>query len=225
MLKTVTHKEVQRREQGKRLRTLLGMLMINATEFFEPLDFKARGVDIIRQIERGASGISPKMKREITEHYPAVNLEWLEKGYGEPLINGKKDDARYTYEYTPFYDYGIGDKHLSTMDKWTPSKDVNIHVPMFDCTCYIRVNSESMQPRIKRGDVIALRNSYDTNNIPFGKVFYLVTNEHHYLYRLRRSKKKGLITLAAENPEFDSFEIKVSEILELFIVTGQLSQL
>jgi hypothetical protein len=137
----------------------------------------------------------------------------------------EEPSVAYRYSHTPFYDYGIGNKPGMTMEKWKPNNEVNIHVPMFDCTCYIRVNSETMQPRIKRGDVIALRKLYEMENLPFGKVFYIVTNEHHLLYYLRKSKKKGSFTLYPESESFDKLEIPESEILELFIVTGQISQI
>ncbi|RFS16092.1 S24 family peptidase [Emticicia sp. C21] len=87
------------------------------------------------------------------------------------------------------------------------------------------VYGESMSPRYKPGDrVIVKEYPHFFQYIRYGEVYFIFTkNEERILKRIRKSDREGFIKLTSINPDYDDFEVPLSHITKIFIVTGIVS--
>ena len=88
----------------------------------------------------------------------------------------------------------------------------------------IRANGDSMEPHINDGDWIAVREVFNFNEIFYGQVYLVITDENRLLKYLRRDKdEKNYVILRSENDRYDDMRLAKSSIRHLFIVENVLS--
>lgn len=98
-----------------------------------------------------------------------------------------------------------------------------IDLPAFnDCLGWVRVTGDSMYPKYRAGDYIALKELEDMAVIPYGHVFYIITNDQKMLKYVRRSAKKETIILRSENKDYDDIDLPMSKVIKLYRVKGTL---
>lgn len=83
---------------------------------------------------------------------------------------------------------------------------------------------DSMYPKIKNGQIIAVKEIKDRSQIQWGEIFLVVTDEIRAVKYVRRHPNSKLVILASENREnFDDITIERDKIHGLFIVKGQIN--
>lgn len=142
------------------------------------------------------------------------NFDSLNQILHEPeLIFGKSKGV-------PFFENALNmDKiNLSNNDHY------KIYVPGFeDCTSALVLPGESMKPTYFNGDILMLKQIFDLNVIKYGEAYLIVTSDGLKTVKyIRKHEDPKLVTLQAENPAFDSFEIFRNSITELHIVKGSI---
>lgn len=90
-----------------------------------------------------------------------------------------------------------------------------------DSNAIIKISGDSMYPRYKAGDLIAIKRISDFDVIQYGQPHVIVTEEQRLVKYLRRSRNKGCWLLCSENTaHYDDFEIEVSKVKHLFLIRG-----
>ncbi|MDQ6477842.1 S24 family peptidase [Dyadobacter sp. LHD-138] len=178
--------------------------------------------------------------------YPDLNLEWLISGNGEmtkrerkneilsgqKLVNSSVEAKESTIIYDdplrnipgsiPFFEWRQGQGGPVTVYNDTNEiPSTYIYSPGFeDCTFACRVSGDSMEDRIKSGDIIACKEINNRESISFGDIFLVVTAEYRLVKIIRRSPKVGWIILRSYNKDFDDMDMRMEEVLNLYLVKG-----
>jgi phage repressor protein C with HTH and peptisase S24 domain len=98
-----------------------------------------------------------------------------------------------------------------------------IDMPAFnDVLGWIRVTGDSMYPKYRAGDYIAVKEQEDKDAIAYGHAFYVITKDQKMLKYLRRHEKKECVILRSENSKFDDMDLPKRKILKLYRVKGLL---
>lgn len=85
----------------------------------------------------------------------------------------------------------------------------------------IEVRGVSMAPRYNGGDIVACQIVKNSAFIQWNKIHVIATREQGIiLKRIKSSKRKGYITVVADNPDYPPFEIPLNEITGLALVEG-----
>ena len=145
-----------------------------------------------------------------------ISPEWLLTGNGDMLRGGQaKPGAVMSYDEksgVPYYavDFIGGFDFVLNSQQATP--DARIVFPQFNrAECWV----------ISSGDLIALRRIEDwQDNILYGEVYAIVTDQYRTVKRIRRSALPDHIRLVPENPEYDAQDIASSAVVAVFAVLG-----
>lgn len=154
-----------------------------------------------------------------------IDLNWLITGQGE-MLKSDKPSAVVNYEHrgAPYYDVDFIGGFDLVMNDQTISPDYYIDFPPYNKkgVVWCNVTGHSMEPEIYHGDMIALKdtNETDPNYLPFGEVYALVTDNYRTIKRLTKSDKEGCIRLVPTNtaPEYAPQDIPVSHIRKIYQV-------
>lgn len=121
---------------------------------------------------------------------------------------------------------------ISTMNKGISNQSDELElIPHYsksrflDSSAIFPVYGESMSPRYKPGDrVIVKEYPHFFQYIRYGEVYLIFTkNEERMLNRIKKSDREGFIKLTSTNPNYDDFEVPISHIIKIFMVTGIIS--
>lgn len=84
----------------------------------------------------------------------------------------------------------------------------------------ITATGDSMEPVIRNGDRIAVREIGSWDMIVYGQIYMVLTDEYRLLKYIRRHKTdpENMIILRSANPDYDDIDLKRSKIRKLFIV-------
>lgn len=171
------------------------------------------------------TGLTVSSLEKIAASCADLNLEWLITGQGE-MLKSNKPSAVVNYEHrgAPYYDVDFIGGFDLVMNDQTVSPDYYIDFPPYnkDGVVWCNVTGHSMEPEIYHGDMIALKDTNETNPnyLPFGEVYALVTNNYRTIKRLSKSDKEGFIRLVPTNPspEYAPQDIPISHIRKIFQV-------
>lgn len=129
----------------------------------------------------------------------------------------------------PFFSKTIN--FSSTQTLLLPHSDVEYYVnyePFNDCTFYRPVFGHSMSPRFNPADTIACKVVNSKNNIMYGQSYLCLISYEGDMYEtfriLRKSEHEGYIILTPLNPSFNSTEIPLDAIIELYLVCGKIER-
>ena len=154
-----------------------------------------------------------------------INIDWLITGQGE-MLKSDKPTAIVNYEHrgAPYYNVDFIGGFDLVMNDQTANPDYYIDFPPYNKqgVVWCNVTGHSMEPEIYHGDMIALKDTNETNPnyLPFGEVYALVTDNYRTIKRLSKSDKEGFIRLVPTNPapEYASQDIPVSHIRKIYQV-------
>ncbi|MEY3451767.1 MAG: hypothetical protein RL711_1593 [Bacteroidota bacterium] len=164
--------------------------------------------------------------------FPELNKDWFLTGEGE-MINKpsqEKINQKETYvarEYiqgVPMYNLNFAagfDQNFISNN----SADIcgYINLPeVRGADAIVRVKGDSMADHIKSGDFIAIR-KISGSIIPYGEIFAIVTDELALIKYVDVGSTPDTIKLRSHNDNYNTFEIKKSEIKQLFLVLSLVS--
>jgi phage repressor protein C with HTH and peptisase S24 domain len=88
-----------------------------------------------------------------------------------------------------------------------------------DCDFAVKVHGDSMTGKISNGAVVAVKELFDKDIIPFGHIFLIFTSDLRMVRYIKKSKKgDDYVKLSSNNNQFEDFEIKREKIIRLFMV-------
>lgn len=200
----------------------------NQKKFAEMIDFAPQ---VISNIVSGRkSKPSFDVLNAISSTFVDINNEWLLTGKGE-MLKEKSNLPIAVKTYSP--DMGIPLIPTEAMGG-IASGEVSILeldceryvIPMFkDADFLIPVKGSSMIPKYNSGDVVACKR-VPMQDIFFqwNKVYVLDTNQGAIIKRVAKSEQEGCIKIVSENPNYEPFDLHLSQIYSIAIVIGVVRQ-
>jgi len=155
-----------------------------------------------------------------------LNAAWLLTGEGEMIKQSTKEVVEIVENGTPVYNIDATCGDLSRPIVFTEEHIIG-HVNLQNVSptaAIIRANGDSMEPHIKDGDWIAVREVFNLKEIYYGQVYLVITDEYRMLKYLRKDKdEQHYVILRSENEKYDDIRLAKTSIRNLFIVENVLS--
>lgn len=155
-----------------------------------------------------------------------LNAAWLLTGDGEMKRQSTKEVVEIVEHGTPVYNVDATCGDLSRPIVFTEEHIIgHVNLPNVSPTAaIIRANGDSMEPHINDGDWIAVRQVNNFNEIYYGQVYLVITDELRLLKYLRKADdEQNYVILRSENEKYDDIRLAKSSIRHLFIVENVLS--
>ena len=156
--------------------------------------------------------------------YPELNRDWLLYNEGEML--NVTEVVEVTEHGTPVYDLDVTCGGRSRPIVFADEHIIgHVNLPNVSSNAVIiRANGDSMEPHINDGDWIAVREVFNFNELYYGQVYLVITEELRLLKYLRKDKdEQNYVILRSENDRYDDIRLAKSSIRSLFIVENVLS--
>ena len=154
--------------------------------------------------------------------YPELNRDWLLYGEGKQT----KEVIEVVEQGTPVYDIDATCGDLSRPIVFADEHIIgHVNLPNVSSNAVIiRANGDSMEPHINDGDWIAVREVFNFNELYYGQVYLVITEELRLLKYLRKDEdEQNYVILRSENDRYDDIRLAKSSIRSLFIVENVLS--
>ncbi|MFD2288811.1 DNA-binding protein [Pedobacter petrophilus] len=207
-----------------RLKSVMNILSFRTQrDFAAALNIKDGSLS---DILRGRVGISNGFKDRLSFKFD-VNIEWLETGVGEPLLN-KGPFISESKEGVPYFDISLSDADTLYLMEEKAEYFVN-YKPFNDCTAYLPVYGDSMYPRYASGEIIAVREVTNYEVLQWGEAYVVMTDEKANHMRsikmIFEHADKSKLILRSSNPNFkgDTIIDKTS-ITSLYIIKGKITR-
>jgi len=155
-----------------------------------------------------------------------LNAAWLLTGDGEMIKQSTKEVVEITEHGTPVYNIDATCGDLSRPIVFADEHIIgHVNLPNVSPTAaIIRANGDSMEPHIKDGDWIAVREVKNLGEIFYGQVYLVITDEYRLLKYLRKDEdEQHYVILRSENERYDDMRLAKTSIRHLFIVENVLS--
>lgn len=176
------------------------------------------------------SGLSMETIEKFYSTYPEINPEWLLTGKGN-MFKEQNDLPMAIPTYNPDEEIplipseamgGVASGEISILEL-----DCERYViPMFKGADFlIPVKGSSMIPKYNSGDIVACK-KVPMQDIFFqwNKVYVLDTNQGAIIKRVAKSEEKDCIKIVSENPNYEPFDLHLSQIYSIAIVIGVVRQ-
>ena len=206
---------------------ILNDLKIAAYEFAKKLGYEKP--QVIYNILKGKTlHISPILAEKINKAYPQYSKAWLLSGE-TPVTEKAKTSNK-------FFDNGVQKWQIPLIpleafagygtEQYQDLKDLPYYsIEEFKQADFlIRVNGDSMSPRINGGDIVACKIVSEPSFWQWHKVYVLYTNSQGVLIkRIEECEKKGCIKCVSENAAYPPFDVPLIEIQQVALVIGTIS--
>lgn len=166
-------------------------------------------------------GINEMFKKstQTKEEKPNEEVSEIEKGV--KLYKGKAIEESEGIPLIPIEAMaGFGSGEVQVMDYETS----NYKVPEFTelkANFMIRVKGSSMYPKYSSGDLVACKKLYLSDIFfQWNKVYVLDTAQGAIIKRVKKGSDKEHLLLISENPNYDPFELHISQINAIALVVG-----
>lgn len=165
-------------------------------------------------------GMSTRNVEKIMKKCPELNLEWLIMGTGAMLRGAPKDAI-------PLLPFNAVAGYLSDNNTAKVNLDDVCVVPDFasrGAQFAIRVDGDSMYPRFRNGEILALKVLDDPKFFQWGKVYVLSTTQGCVVKKLYPDPNDddSIICRSENNGEYPDYSIHKSDILHIAIVVGHI---
>lgn len=121
----------------------------------------------------------------------------------------------------PFYESDAFGGPVPVFNDTPEVPSTYIYFPGFeDCTFALRASGDSMEDRVHAGDIIACKEIQNKNIISYGDMYLVITKEHRLIKIVRRGAEKGWIILRSYNKEYDDIDLRLDDILHLYLIKG-----
>jgi len=155
-----------------------------------------------------------------------LNAGWLLTGEGEMVKQSTETVVEVSEQGTPVYDIDATCGNLSRPILFTDEHIIgHVNLPNVSSNAVIiRANGDSMTPHINDGDWIAVREVFNFNELYYGQVYLVITEELRLLKYMRKDEdEQNYVILRSENDRYDDIRLAKSSIRSLFIVENVLS--
>ena len=164
-----------------------------------------------------------------------LSKTWLETGNDLPyskqqsmtpsrtVVNGRISNEQANkpgVEGIPVYDIDVT-AGMIPRDRMFVNENIigYIDLPTMSQDCrIIRVSGDSMAPVIRSGDMLAVRELSNTQNIFWGQIYVVLLDDYCMVKYVRRHDDPDKVILRSENPEYDDIEINRTDRREMMFV-------
>jgi len=204
------------------------MMIDRLGQFIDHLEISVRSFEntigasngLIRKAITNKTDIQSKWISAIVDNYPQLNLDWLLTGKGEmihtttavPVPAGRGIPLLPTAALCGFGTQAFDD--LPVMGYYS--------VPEFrNADFLIGLIGDSMTPRFVPGDIVACRIVRERLFFQWNRIYAIYTGSQGAMVkRVKPSKHEGCILLISDNPNYEPFDIPLSDITALALVIG-----
>ena len=129
----------------------------------------------------------------------------------------------------PFYDMDVTAGIVEAYpDTETPAYSINF-APVNDCTAALPVYGESMEPGIRSGDIVFVRELHNRTTLQWGEIYLVVTDDScdnmRTIKRVYPHPDGQHYILRADNPTYKGDTvIPIASVLKIFIVKGHFAR-
>jgi DNA-binding XRE family transcriptional regulator len=129
----------------------------------------------------------------------------------------------------PFYDMDVTAGSVEAYpDTETPAYSINF-APVNDCTAALPVYGESMEPGIRSGDIVFVRELHNRTTLQWGEIYLVVTDDTcdnmRTIKRVYPHPDGQHYILRADNPTYrGDTVIPIASVLKIFIVKGHFAR-
>lgn len=205
----------------ERLTSYLELKKISKSEFGRRIGVSNAFVTSLKK------AISPEKLQKIREEFPDLDLNWLQFGIGEMLVEERVAEKG---EGIPFYDIDLTASYVEAFQdvKEEPSYVINF-APVNDCTAAFPVYGESMAPGISSGDIVFVREISNKASLLWGEVYLVITDatcdNMRTIKRVYLSEDGKTYILRADNPLYSGDTIvPVESVIRIYIVKGSFTR-
>lgn len=174
--------------------------------------------------------IQPDTLHKIAIHFPELNLAWLITGEGQMI----KEDATSSRDIpaipgVPYYNLDIYNDIQDCFNGIIKPEYYINNLPFNDCTAYLTIYGNSMEPFLKNGELIAIKRVANHDILLWGEPYFIITNDKANNLKtvklLFQHTDLSKVILRSSNPEFpgDTIVLK-DDIVSLFSVKGKISR-
>jgi transcriptional regulator with XRE-family HTH domain len=210
--------------ENQRLKTLMDLLRFKTQrDFAVALNIKQGSLsDILRERINVSNAIKDKLALKFN-----VNLEWFEKGTGEPILK-KKPTVIETKEGVPYFDMSLSDAKDFVVEEERAEYLVNYR-PFNDCTAYLPVYGDSMYPKYASGEIIAVKEITNYEVLQWGEAYVVMTDEEsnnlRTIKQIFEHTDPTKLILRSSNPNFKGDTvINKKNIESLYIIKGKITR-
>jgi SOS-response transcriptional repressor LexA len=158
----------------------------------------------------------------------ALSYEFKERlrANGVDIFNVRKTPTseQKNYSLIPFYNIDVFASPEKTFDDNPETPSYFLSVPGFsDCSYALPVCGNSMAPKFKNGDIIAVKEINNKAIILYGEAYLVITEEYRIVKIIRKHPSdESKLLLVSENDEYDPVEILRDEVKKLYLVKGKI---
>ena len=203
-------------------------------------DILGVGQNTISLIENGVIVLTERNRQRLVEKLH-VNLKWLTTGEGDMFCDEQTAMAQLPPHVTrlinvastmpngvPFYNKPIANAATNCqVDVSDEKPDFRIDFrPFNDCAFYRPVFGDSMQPKLRSGDIVACKKIENREVILFGETFFCLIRSGdeniETLRIIRKHEDPKKVILKPLNTNFDDSVVNIEDIVELYVVIGSI---
>lgn len=179
--------------------------------------------NISNMADEGAIG-SDKLSK-IIDNFPEISIRWLLTGQGD-MLNKNNTFHVATAAKTPsagiplipisaMAGFGTGDTQVLEYEC------ERFVIPTFhEAEFLIQVKGSSMYPKYSSGDIVACKKLPIDTFFQWNKVYVLDTVQGALIKRIKKASNDDNLLIVSDNPKYEPFELKRSEIRSVAIVIG-----
>lgn len=208
-----------------RIRYLIKELNFSQLEFSKKIDVDASNLS---KYLNGHLAISDALVNRIVINL-GVNKDWLVMGTDLPY--GKQNTVPSTvvspgelaYSQlpgTPVYDIDVTAGTMPRARMFCDDQIIGVvNLPDISEQCRIvRVSGDSMSPIIRSGDLIAVRELSNLQQIFWGQIYVVLLDDYRLVKYVRKNPNPAMVTLRSENKNYDDMDIHRDEIRDMMFV-------
>ncbi|MCM1022187.1 MAG: hypothetical protein NC343_07950 [Muribaculum sp.] len=155
-----------------------------------------------------------------------ISANWLKNGVGMPYEKRPSlhpmpvDDRQPDCGTIPLYDIDVAAGPTGRDRMFTKEHIIErISLPDFRANWVaVKAQGDSMQPVINNGAYICLLPDNEKENIVWGDIYVIVTENRRVVKYVRRNANPAMVTLKSANPDYDPIEVALDDIVALYPV-------
>lgn len=202
----------------ERLLCFLAHYKIKKLDFYKTTGIKRGFLDT----DKLKGSVSDIFLTIIVAKYSNLNLYWLLTGEGIMLCEENFNLAVDVVTKIPL----LENHQIVSCNKKKEGillqKDKNYHVITefegLNIDFLLRVSGASMYPKYNNGDLVACKKIPLNSFFQWNRVYVLYTSQEIIVKRLKKGVTKKVVLCVSDNPDFDDFELPLTEVKGIAIV-------
>lgn len=173
---------------------------------------------------QNAKSVTPRVGKKIRARFPYANIEWLNTGMGNMLLDSSSDVnlGTITVPMLPVYaTAGVLTEFVAQVKDYDCERIIS---PIKDVQLAMRVTGDSMTPEYPNGSIVLLQRIDDSAFIEWGRTYVLDTVNGVVIKKVfPHPDDLDRVICRSVNPAYGEFDVRKSDIFSWHIVRMQMS--